>query len=85
MGFAGKQVIHPSQIPAVQAAFSPSPDQVMWASSLIEAFHRHQQSGKVREGGRDGGREEGREGQMEGGWRDGGGGGNKFLLAFYCF
>ena len=44
----GKQVIHPSQIPVVQQAFSPSPDKVEWARELIKAFDEQQQSGKVR-------------------------------------
>ncbi|XP_052807437.1 citramalyl-CoA lyase, mitochondrial-like [Mya arenaria] len=46
MGFTGKQVIHPGQIPVVQEAFSPSPDRVEWATSLIEAFQQHQASGQ---------------------------------------
>ncbi len=47
MGYTGKQVIHPDQVPVVQKAFSPSPTQTKWASELIEAFHHHQQTGKV--------------------------------------
>ena len=47
MGYTGKQVIHPAQVPVVQRAFSPSQEQVQWASGLIQAFHQHQQSGKV--------------------------------------
>ncbi len=50
LGFTGKQVIHPNQVPVVQTAFSPSVDQVDWAVGLIEAFRQHQASGKVREG-----------------------------------
>ena len=30
MGFTGKQVIHPSQIPVVHEAFSPSNTQIQW-------------------------------------------------------
>ena len=48
MGFTGKQVIHPDQVPVVQQAFSPSPQQTEWALGLIEAFEQHQVSGKVR-------------------------------------
>ncbi|XP_033635149.1 citramalyl-CoA lyase, mitochondrial-like isoform X1 [Asterias rubens] len=48
MGFTGKQVIHPTQIPVVQKAFSPSPEKMEWAKALIEAFEDHQHSGKVR-------------------------------------
>ncbi len=47
MGYTGKQVIHPDQVPIVQAAFSPSPAQTKWSTELIEAFHRHQETGKV--------------------------------------
>ena len=48
MGFTGKQVIHPDQVPVVQKAFSPSAQQVEWARGLIVAFRAHQKSGKVR-------------------------------------
>ena len=47
MGYTGKQVIHPNQVPIVRQAFSPSPERVKWATGLIEAFHDHQKSGKV--------------------------------------
>ncbi|XP_067890327.1 citramalyl-CoA lyase, mitochondrial isoform X1 [Heterodontus francisci] len=46
MGFTGKQVIHPSQIPIVQEAFSPNPERVKWARELIDAFGEHQKLGK---------------------------------------
>ncbi|KAL4233208.1 hypothetical protein ACF0H5_007892 [Mactra antiquata] len=46
MGFTGKQVIHPSQIPIVQKAFSPSPEYIEWAKGVIHAFEEHQASGK---------------------------------------
>lgn len=47
MGYTGKQVIHPSQIPVVQDAFLPSSRQIEWASGLLKAFEEHQKSGKV--------------------------------------
>lgn len=47
MGFTGKQVIHPGQIPVVQEAFLPSGKQVEWATGLLKAFEEHQQKGKV--------------------------------------
>ena len=47
MGFTGKQVIHPNQIPIVQEAFAPSLEQVEWATELIKAFEQHQTSGRV--------------------------------------
>jgi citrate lyase subunit beta / citryl-CoA lyase len=37
-GFAGKFCIHPAQIAAVNAAFSPSAEQVRWAASVRDAF-----------------------------------------------
>ena len=40
-------MIHPDQVPVVQAAFSPSPKQLEWARGLTVAFHEHQASGKV--------------------------------------
>ncbi|XP_030057207.1 citramalyl-CoA lyase, mitochondrial [Microcaecilia unicolor] len=46
MGFTGKQVIHPNQIPIVQTQFSPSSEKIKWAEELICAFEEHQQLGK---------------------------------------
>ncbi|XP_063809298.1 LOW QUALITY PROTEIN: citramalyl-CoA lyase, mitochondrial [Pseudophryne corroboree] len=46
MGFSGKQVIHPSQIPIVQEQFTPSADKINWAYELISAFQEHQRLGK---------------------------------------
>ena len=46
MGFSGKQVIHPSNIPIVHEAFSPSNQQVEWASQLIKEFREHEKTGK---------------------------------------
>ena len=47
MGFTGKQVIHPAQVPVVQEAFTPSIEKVEWATQLIKEFEEHQTSGKV--------------------------------------
>lgn len=46
MGFTGKQVIHPNQVPIVQKAFSPSNEKVKWAKDLIKEFEQHQKEGK---------------------------------------
>lgn len=46
MGFTGKQVIHPKQVPIVQEVFSPTQTQVEWASGLLRAFEEHQRLGK---------------------------------------
>lgn len=48
MGYTGKQVIHPDQVPIVQTAFLPSEKQVLWATDLIKAFNEHQKKGLVR-------------------------------------
>jgi citrate lyase beta subunit len=46
MGFSGKQVIHPSQVMPVQAAFTPAPAAVAQARRLLEAFDVHQREGR---------------------------------------
>ena len=38
LGFDGKQCIHPAQLATVNAAFSPSPDEVERASALVKAY-----------------------------------------------
>jgi citrate lyase beta subunit len=38
LGFDGKTLIHPSQIPACEAAFSPSEAEVEWAKAVVAAF-----------------------------------------------
>lgn len=47
MGFTGKQVIHPNQVDVAQQAFMPSKEKIEWATGLIEAFKKHQQTGAV--------------------------------------
>ena len=37
LGFAGKLCIHPRQVAAVNAAFSPSGEEIAWAHRIIEA------------------------------------------------
>ncbi|XP_063237327.1 citramalyl-CoA lyase, mitochondrial-like isoform X1 [Bacillus rossius redtenbacheri] len=46
MGYTGKQVIHPAQVPVAQAAFLPAPASVQRARAVVEAFRRHQAEGK---------------------------------------
>jgi citrate lyase subunit beta/citryl-CoA lyase len=36
-GFGGKLCIHPRQVPLVNAAFSPSAEQLAWARRVIDA------------------------------------------------
>lgn len=42
LGFAGKAAIHPSQVPVIQRAFSPSAEEVAWARKVVEAYERQQ-------------------------------------------
>jgi (S)-citramalyl-CoA lyase len=37
-GFAGKAAIHPAQIPAINAAFTPDHDQIVWATRVINTI-----------------------------------------------
>lgn len=45
MGFAGKQVIHPAQVPVVQAAFTPTAEEVDAARRIVQAHEEHQARG----------------------------------------
>ncbi len=45
LGFDGMGCIHPSQIPVVHAAFSPSPAEVEKAEKIVAAFEEAQQRG----------------------------------------
>lgn len=45
LGFDGKLAIHPRQVPVIQEAFTPSPEEVERAKRLIEAFEAHQAEG----------------------------------------
>ncbi|MGH7313060.1 MAG: HpcH/HpaI aldolase/citrate lyase family protein, partial [Candidatus Rokuibacteriota bacterium] len=38
MGFTGKISIHPNQIPVINAAFAPAPEEVEEARALVAAF-----------------------------------------------
>ena len=38
LGFSGKALIHPGQIPAVHEAFTPSPDELQFARRVVAAF-----------------------------------------------
>ncbi len=46
MGFDGKQIIHPAQVPVVQAAFTPPEDRVMWAKKVWAAYQEAQKEGR---------------------------------------
>lgn len=45
MGFTGKQVIHPSQVEAVQSAFTPSLQEVARARQVVALYEAQQQAG----------------------------------------
>ena len=51
LGFAGKAAIHPSQVPVIQRAFSPSAEEVAWARKVVAAYE-HQQGGVLLVDGR---------------------------------
>ena len=46
LGFSGKQIIHPNQVDAVQAAFTPSEDAIEYAQRVVRAFSVSQREGK---------------------------------------
>lgn len=46
LGFAGKQIIHPSQVEPVQTAFTPSDEAIAYARRVVETFEAHQGEGK---------------------------------------
>lgn len=46
LGFVGKQVIHPGQIPIVHAAFTPSAERVQRAERVLQTWKEAQAQGK---------------------------------------
>jgi citrate lyase subunit beta-like protein len=46
LGFSGKQVIHPNQVPVVQEAFTPSAEAIAYARRIVETFETSQKEGK---------------------------------------
>ncbi len=38
LGFEGRQIIHPSQIPIAERVYSPDPERVAWAKKVTKAF-----------------------------------------------
>lgn len=46
LGFAGKACIHPAQVTAVNAAFTPSSEQVEWAESTLAALAEAERDGR---------------------------------------
>jgi citrate lyase subunit beta/citryl-CoA lyase len=46
LGFVGKQVIHPGQIPIVHTAFTPSAERVQRAERILEVWQKARADGK---------------------------------------
>jgi citrate lyase beta subunit len=46
MGFAGKQIIHPSQVELVQRLFTPSDEEIRQARRVMQAFEEYQRVGR---------------------------------------
>jgi citrate lyase subunit beta/citryl-CoA lyase len=51
-GFSGMLAIHPAQVPVINAAFSPSPDEIIWARRVVEVFAANPGSGALQIDGR---------------------------------
>lgn len=51
-GFTGKLAIHPAQVPVINAAFTPSADEVSHAEQIVAAFEAHPDAGVLSVGGR---------------------------------
>jgi citrate lyase subunit beta / citryl-CoA lyase len=45
LGFGGKQVLHPRQVPTVAAAFAPSTQELQWARRVDAAFREAEAAG----------------------------------------
>src|SRR5438046_3107911 len=51
-GFTGKLAIHPSQVPVINAAFTPSTEDVGHAEEIVAAFEAHPDAGVLSVGGK---------------------------------
>jgi citrate lyase subunit beta/citryl-CoA lyase len=51
-GFTGKLAIHPAQVEPINAAFSPSPEEVAHARAIVDAFASEPGAGVLSVGGR---------------------------------
>ena len=51
-GFAGKLAIHPAQVPVINAAFLPTPEEIGHAKAIVKAFEAEPDAGTVSVGGR---------------------------------
>jgi citrate lyase subunit beta/citryl-CoA lyase len=46
-GFVAKMAIHPAQVPVINEAFTPPPEAIAWAASVIQAFAANPDAGVV--------------------------------------
>jgi citrate lyase subunit beta/citryl-CoA lyase len=51
-GFTGKLAIHPAQVPVINAAFTPSEEDVRHAEEIVAAFEAHPTAGTLSVGGK---------------------------------
>jgi citrate lyase subunit beta/citryl-CoA lyase len=51
-GFTGKLAIHPAQVPVINAAFTPTRDEVRHAEEIVAAFEAHPDAGVLSVGGK---------------------------------
>jgi citrate lyase subunit beta/citryl-CoA lyase len=51
-GFTGKLAIHPAQVPVINAAFTPSPEDVAHAEEIVAAFEAQPDAGVLSVGGK---------------------------------
>ena len=51
-GFTGKLAIHPAQVPIINAAFTPSDDEIRHAAEIVAAFEAHPDAGVLSVGGK---------------------------------
>ncbi|HEX2804234.1 MAG TPA: CoA ester lyase [Sphingomicrobium sp.] len=51
-GFTGKLAIHPAQVPVINDAFLPTPEEIGHAKAIIEAFEAEPDAGTISVGGR---------------------------------
>jgi citrate lyase subunit beta/citryl-CoA lyase len=51
-GFTGKLAIHPAQVPVINAAFTPSKDDIRHAEQIVAAFEAHPDAGVLSVGGK---------------------------------
>jgi len=45
MGYTGKQLIHPNQIPLIHAVYMPTEEEIVHARRVVDAHEAHQKSG----------------------------------------